>query len=124
VVVSIVFYSGTSNGGGALTLAIVAEGHLGLAEANGVFPLGDAIKLLEVGLVNTLQQKLETSPRKSNGGARPRGSSRGYALRERRAWLGKYSSMALMPILEGRAAISAVVCVRSGGGTVWERRCV
>jgi len=37
-----------------LTLTVVAEGHLGLAEANGVFALGDAIELLEFGLVNAL----------------------------------------------------------------------
>jgi hypothetical protein len=37
-----------------LTLAVVAEGHLGLAETNGVFALRDAIELLEFGLVNAL----------------------------------------------------------------------
>jgi hypothetical protein len=37
-----------------LTLTVVAEGHLGLAEANGVFALGDAIELLEFSLVNAL----------------------------------------------------------------------
>jgi hypothetical protein len=40
-----------------LTLAVVAEGHLGLAEANGVFALGDAIELLEFRLVDALHQK-------------------------------------------------------------------
>jgi hypothetical protein len=39
---------------GALTLTVVAEGHFGLAEANGVFALGDAIELFEFGLVNAL----------------------------------------------------------------------
>lgn len=37
-----------------LTLTVVAEGHLGLAEANGVFALRDAIELLEFSLVNAL----------------------------------------------------------------------
>jgi hypothetical protein len=41
-----------------LTLTIVTEGHLGLAEANGVFALGDAIELLEVGLVDALHAQL------------------------------------------------------------------
>jgi hypothetical protein len=40
---------------GALTLAIVAKGHLGLAEANGVLSGADAIELLELGLLNVLQ---------------------------------------------------------------------
>jgi hypothetical protein len=40
-----------------LTLAVVAEGHLGLAEANRVFALGDAIELLKFGLVDALQGK-------------------------------------------------------------------
>jgi hypothetical protein len=40
-----------------LTLAVVAEGHLGLAEANGVFALGDAIELLKFGLVDALHGK-------------------------------------------------------------------
>jgi hypothetical protein len=37
-----------------LTLTVVAEGHLGLTKANSVFALGDAIELLEFGLVNAL----------------------------------------------------------------------
>lgn len=37
-----------------LTLTVVAEGHLGLAETNGVFALRDAIELLEFSLVNAL----------------------------------------------------------------------
>ena len=37
-----------------LTLAVVAEGHLGLAKANGVFALRDAIELLELCLVDAL----------------------------------------------------------------------
>jgi hypothetical protein len=38
-----------------LTLAVVAEGHLGLAEADRVFALRDAIELLEVHLVDALR---------------------------------------------------------------------
>ena len=38
-----------------LTLAVVAKGHLGLAETNGVLACGDAIELLELSLVNALQ---------------------------------------------------------------------
>jgi hypothetical protein len=37
-----------------LTLTVVAEGHLGLAEADGIFALRDAIELLKLGLVNAL----------------------------------------------------------------------
>jgi hypothetical protein len=37
-----------------LTLAVVAEGHLGLAETNGVFALGNAIELLEFALIDAL----------------------------------------------------------------------
>jgi hypothetical protein len=40
-----------------LTLTIVAEGHLGLAETNGVLASGDAIELLELGLVDALHEK-------------------------------------------------------------------
>jgi hypothetical protein len=40
----------------SLTLAVVAEGHLGLAETNRVLALGDAIELLELGLVDALRQ--------------------------------------------------------------------
>ena len=39
------------------TLAVVAEGHLGLAETNGVLACGDAIELLKLGLVDALQEK-------------------------------------------------------------------
>jgi len=46
-----------------LTLAVVAEGHLGLAEANRVFALRDAIELLELGLVDALQQCQEAVSR-------------------------------------------------------------
>ena len=41
-----------------LTLTVVAEGHLGLAETNGVFARGDAIEFLELGLVDALQRKV------------------------------------------------------------------
>jgi len=40
---------------GNFTFAVVAEGHLGLAKANGVFPGADAIKLFEFALLNILQ---------------------------------------------------------------------
>jgi len=40
-----------------LTLAVIAKGHLGLAETNCVLALGDAIELLEFGLVDTLAKK-------------------------------------------------------------------
>ena len=39
-----------------LTLAVVAEGHLGLAETNSVLACGDSIELLELSLVNALQR--------------------------------------------------------------------
>lgn len=39
------------------TFAVVAETHLGLAEANGVFTLADAIEGLQVGLVDTLRRR-------------------------------------------------------------------
>ena len=38
-----------------LTLAVVAEGHLGLAQTNGVLARSDAIELLEFSLVDALQ---------------------------------------------------------------------
>jgi hypothetical protein len=41
-----------------LTLAVIAERHLGLAETNRVFALGDAIELLEFGLVDALHGKV------------------------------------------------------------------
>jgi len=37
------------------TFSVVAEAHLGLAEANGVLALADAIELLEICLVNALE---------------------------------------------------------------------
>ena len=38
-----------------LTLAVVAERHLGLAETNCVFTRGDAIELFKLSLVDTLR---------------------------------------------------------------------
>ena len=37
------------------TLTVVAEGHLGLAQTNGVLARSDAIELLEFSLVDALQ---------------------------------------------------------------------
>lgn len=37
-----------------LTFTVVAKGHLGLAETNGVFASADAIELFELGLLNVL----------------------------------------------------------------------
>jgi hypothetical protein len=38
----------------SLTFTVVAEGHLGLAETDGVLSSADAIELLELGLVDVL----------------------------------------------------------------------
>lgn len=38
-----------------LTLSVITEGHLGLAETNCVFSSGNAIKRLKLGLVNALR---------------------------------------------------------------------
>jgi hypothetical protein len=54
---------------GGLTLAVVAEGHLCLAEANGVFSLRDAIELLELGLVDALHGKSGGAPKHAVAGA-------------------------------------------------------
>ncbi len=43
-----------------LTLTVVAEGHLGLAEANRVLARSDAIELLEFGLVDALYNKCQS----------------------------------------------------------------
>lgn len=53
-----------------LTLAIVAEGHLCLAETNGVFALGDAIELLELCLVDALHFEIRGRFRARTGGGR------------------------------------------------------
>jgi hypothetical protein len=37
-----------------LTFTVVAKAHLGLAEANGVFPSANTIELLEFGLLDAL----------------------------------------------------------------------
>jgi hypothetical protein len=36
------------------TFSVIAEAHLGLAEADCIFPLADAIELLELGLIDAL----------------------------------------------------------------------
>ena len=41
-----------------LTFSIVAEAHLGLTEANGVFACANAIELLQFRLVNALNTQL------------------------------------------------------------------
>ena len=41
--------------GGELTLTVVAEGHLGLAETNGVLAGAHAIELFELGLLHILK---------------------------------------------------------------------
>lgn len=44
----------TRTDAGRRTLAVVAEAHLCLTETDGIFALTDAIKLLKLGLVDTL----------------------------------------------------------------------
>ena len=39
-----------------LTFSIIAEAHLSLAKANGIFPLTNAIELLEFCLVDALEE--------------------------------------------------------------------
>ena len=39
-----------------LTLTVIAEGHLGLAETNGVLASADAIELFELSLLNILKE--------------------------------------------------------------------
>lgn len=41
-----------------LTLAVVAEGHLGLAETDGVLAGGGAVELLQLSLLDILQGNL------------------------------------------------------------------
>jgi hypothetical protein len=43
-----------AQGGKLLTFAVIAEAHLGLAEADRVFARTDAIELLELGLLDIL----------------------------------------------------------------------
>jgi len=40
------------------TLTVIAEGHLGLAEANSVLARGNAIELLKFGLVDALHRRM------------------------------------------------------------------
>lgn len=40
------------------TFSVIAEAHLGLAEADCIFPLADAIELLELGLIDALHIEL------------------------------------------------------------------
>lgn len=68
-----------------LTLAVIAEAHLGLPETNGVFSGGYAVKLLELGLVDALQAMSVSRLKQST------------ATGSKLTWLGKYSSMALIP---------------------------
>lgn len=61
-------------GEGVDVFAVVAEAHLGLAEANGVFALGHAIKLLELCLVDTLRGEVDINGLDPDiGGARRHG---------------------------------------------------
>ncbi len=46
----------------ALTFSIIAEAHLGLSKPDCVFPLTDAIKFLELSLVNTLREAFVSTP--------------------------------------------------------------
>lgn len=57
----------TGHGDRVDILAVVADGHLGLSESNGVLSSRDAIKLLELSLVNKLDEKERHDP---NGLAR------------------------------------------------------
>lgn len=43
--------------GRCLTFSVVAEAHLRLAKADGVFALANAIELLELGLVDALERE-------------------------------------------------------------------
>ena len=43
------------HGRGVLTLSVITEGHLGLAETNCVLSSGNTIELLKLGLVNALK---------------------------------------------------------------------
>jgi hypothetical protein len=60
--------AGTEPVSGKLTLTVVAERHLRLAKTNSVLSLGDAIELLELGLVNALRLKLESSSKARRSG--------------------------------------------------------
>lgn len=43
------------SGNGQLTLAVVAKAHLGLAQTDGVFASANAVKFLELGLLDILE---------------------------------------------------------------------
>lgn len=45
----------------AQTFSIITETHPSLTEPNGVFALSHPIKILEVGLINTLSREIELS---------------------------------------------------------------
>jgi hypothetical protein len=44
-----------------LTLSVITEAHLGLAKADCVLSLANAIELLELGLVNALKMKVSAA---------------------------------------------------------------
>jgi len=83
-----------------LTLAVVAEGHLGLAEANCVLSRAGAIELLELGLLDILWYSLSASllmglplilSGEGRGGGRvaPCHGGQGQKRGARQTWLGK-----------------------------------
>jgi hypothetical protein len=74
------------------TFPVVAEAHLGLAKTNCVFALADAIELLKLCLIDALDDCVRSGLTGSHA----------MAL-VRRTWLGKYSSMALIPMFCGRS---------------------
>lgn len=83
----------------SLTFSVVAEAHLGLAEANGVFALADTIELLELCLVDALQASRQPPMALEVEGV--------MFGRQKLTWLGTYSSMALMPTFWG---LSDMMC--------------
>lgn len=108
-----------------LTFSVVAEAHLGLAEANGVLAGADAIELLELCLVDALQASRQRSVLLE--------STPNFLERAKLTWLGTYSSMALMPTFWGLSDMmcglcGGVFCVGEGRGVVaceyfFSRRC-
>ena len=84
----------------ALTFSVVAEAHLGLAETNGVLAGADAIKLLELCLVDALQEAFRQPPILLERHVEFLGHAK-------LTWLGTYSSMALMPTFWG---LSDMMC--------------
>lgn len=65
-----------------LAFSIIAEAHFGLSETNCVFPLANAIKLFQLGLVNALYVRISKI---SHGESNTLEISPGL----RRTWLGK-----------------------------------